>query len=59
MEQSEPRARRAAGERNGTRPGSRLPFDDGFVMGVIFYVLIVATIVLASDAQYRFFYGSF
>ncbi len=37
----------------------RLPVDNAVAMGVIFYLLIVATIVLASAEQYRFFYGAF
>ena len=37
----------------------RLPIENAVAMGIIFYVLIVATIVLASAEQYRFFYGAF
>jgi hypothetical protein len=36
-----------------------LPVDDAVAMGVIYYVLIVAMIVLGSATQYRFFYGNF
>ena len=37
----------------------RVPVDDALKMGVIYYVLIVAMIVLASAERYRFFYGNF
>ncbi|HEX3467878.1 MAG TPA: hypothetical protein VHT05_07370 [Candidatus Elarobacter sp.] len=37
----------------------RIPFDDALKMGVIYYVLIVGMIVLASAERYRFFYGNF
>jgi hypothetical protein len=36
-----------------------VPFDDAVKMGVVYYVLIVGMIVLASAERYRFFYGNF
>jgi len=36
-----------------------LPFHNAVAMGVIYYVVIVAMVVLASATQYRFFYGNF
>jgi len=37
----------------------RAPVDNPIAMGVIYYALIVAIIVLSSSVQYRFFYGNF
>jgi len=42
-----------------SRRHSRVPFDDAVKMGVVYYVLIVGMIVLASAERYRFFYGNF
>jgi hypothetical protein len=36
-----------------------LPVNNAVAMGVIYYVLIVAMILLGSATQYRFFYGNF
>lgn len=35
------------------------PVNNPILMGVIFYLLILAMIVFGSSAQYRFFYGNF
>ncbi len=35
------------------------PIDNPIAMGIIYYLLIVAAIVLSSSVQYRFFYGNF
>jgi len=53
------RAPHGGGDRESPRRRLRLPVDDAVAMGVIFYLLIVATIVLCSVDQYRFFYGTF
>lgn len=37
----------------------RAPVDNPLAMGIIYYLLIVASIVLSSSVQYRFFYGNF
>ena len=46
-------------ERTRWTPRWRIPVDDPVAMGVIYFVLIVAMIVLGSATQYRFFYGNF
>ncbi len=37
----------------------RLRFDGAVTMGVVYYLLILGMIVLASADRYRFFYGNF
>jgi hypothetical protein len=37
----------------------RIPVDNAVKMGLIYYLLIVGMIVLASAERYRFFYGNF
>jgi hypothetical protein len=37
----------------------RIPVDNAVTMGLIYYLLIVGMIVLASAERYRFFYGNF
>ena len=37
----------------------RAPVDNPLLMGVIYYLMIVAMIVLGASVQYRFFYGNF
>ena len=37
----------------------RAPVNNPLLMGFIYYVMIVAMIVLCASVQYRFFYGNF